>query len=257
MIDYEGAFYPPAVDYLKAAYSTEGHASFFRCLASISSAVVFNTAFMHAREEDLSADITSMISVTDNYDDDNNVTSVTYAKDLSVNNILERSFKPYLASCDIQASIDNYFIKNLTESSFDNVSKHNLITSIIADVGETFYSKYYGHLQLEDNSNERAYIVEQLSTYFPSMLSTVLSSHALSAAYDIYKCGCDANGNTYVLMKQYDDAEPTYYDKKNTVGNIWIRLADHPISFPAFSGKFPNCRIEKESDLPHLVYLLA
>ena len=257
VIDYEGAFYPPAVDYLKAAYSTEGHASFFRCLASISSAVVFNTAFMHAREEDLSADITNMISVTDNYDDDNNVTSVTYAKDLSVNNILERSFKPYLASCDIQASIDNYFIKNLTESSFDNVSKHNLITSIIADVGETFYSKYYGHLQLEDNSNERAYIVEQLSTYFPSMLSTVLSSHTLSAAYDIYKCGCDANGNTYVLMKQYDDAEPTYYDKKNTVGDIWIRLADHPISFPAFSGKCPNCRIEKESDLPHLVYLLA
>jgi len=63
--------------------------------------------------------------------------------------------------------------------------------------------------------------------------------------YDIYKYGLDIQGNSYILLKSYDYSKLfsrdklTYKQKKNTLGELWIRLANHPIAFPAFHGEHP------------------
>lgn len=51
--------------------------------------------------------------------------------------------------------------------------------------------------------------------------------------YDIYRYGMDSFDNMYILYKRYDDENPSYWDKKNTPGQLWIRRKDHPIAFPA------------------------
>ena len=63
--------------------------------------------------------------------------------------------------------------------------------------------------------------------------------------YDIYKYGVDINGNSYILYKNYDYSraeelkDMSFSLKRDTLGEMWIRLASHPIAFPAFSGKNP------------------
>jgi len=63
--------------------------------------------------------------------------------------------------------------------------------------------------------------------------------------YDIFKYGVDINGNCYILYKKYDYSGMTSLDKlsfkkkRDTLGEVWIRLSGHPIAFPAFSGSNP------------------
>jgi hypothetical protein len=50
-------------------------------------------------------------------------------------------------------------------------------------------------------------------------------------------------GNSIFLLKSYrhlyeqhkDDPNyrPSYHEKRNTLGEIWMRVKDHPIAFPA------------------------
>lgn len=60
--------------------------------------------------------------------------------------------------------------------------------------------------------------------------------------HDIYKYGLDLNGNSYILYKKYDYSQVeelkdlSFSHKRNTLGEMWIRLAGHPIAFPAFTG---------------------
>lgn len=44
----------------------------------------------------------------------------------------------------------------------------------------------------------------------------------------------------YILYKKYNEAEPKFKTKQNTRGQLWIRLKDHPIAFPAIQGKNPQ-----------------
>lgn len=67
---------------------------------------------------------------------------------------------------------------------------------------------------------------------------------ALSAEYDIYKYTQDIYGNSLILFKSYKhlyrenaDVEsyaPSFNEKKNTPGELWMRIKNHPIAFPAF-----------------------
>lgn len=60
----------------------------------------------------------------------------------------------------------------------------------------------------------------------------------------------------YCLYKQYDsgifgDAVAqgglSYKYKRSTPGSLWIRLKNHPLAFPAFSGRYPNVYLEQDS----------
>jgi len=54
----------------------------------------------------------------------------------------------------------------------------------------------------------------------------------------------------YSLFKQYHAEDPSYYDRKNTAGSLWIRFKDHPFSFPAFTGLRPNVMVSSYADIP-------
>ena len=140
------------------------------------------------------------------------------------------------------------------------------VYSAVKDVlsGEsTFYGRFYKQLRL-DQDNQRAnreYIINQLSCYWghkpvpgggPS-ISAITNDAPLPDAFDIYRYGIDSYGNMYCLYKQYDgdvvrEMAPlgglSYKYKRSTPGSLWIRLKDHPLAFPAFSGRYPNVYLE-------------
>lgn len=96
-----------------------------------------------------------------------------------------------------------------------------------------FYNRFFKHLSLNNTELNREY--QQIRDYYP-LIKDITSDHGLPTVYDIYKYALDVNGNSYILYKQYDKMEPTFKDKRNTKGSIWIRLSEHPFAFPAFSG---------------------
>jgi hypothetical protein len=57
--------------------------------------------------------------------------------------------------------------------------------------------------------------------------------------YDIYKYVTDLNDNIYILYKEYEKENISFEEKRNTTGQLWIRLKDYPIAFPAFYGDYP------------------
>ena len=119
-------------------------------------------------------------------------------------------------------------------------------TTFMQDVQDNVISSYYYHLNLNNNACNR--IVEQLTSYYDSIKAlTQLGdsiNKSLSNEYDIYKYAEDANGNQLFLLKSYaylyeqhaDDPNyvPSYNEKKNTLGEVWMRIKNHPIAFPAF-----------------------
>lgn len=96
-----------------------------------------------------------------------------------------------------------------------------------------FYRRFFSHLGLNDIELERE--CQQLKDYYP-LIKDITDDHDLPSVYDIYKYALDSNGNSYILYKQYGMYKPSFKEMRNTPGEIWIRLSDHPFAFPAFTG---------------------
>lgn len=118
----------------------------------------------------------------------------------------------------------------------------------------TYFEKYYSHLGLSERGYGR--IARQLSAYAELIRDVTETKDDLSDVYDIFRYGMDRFENLYVLYKKYDKPNPTYREKLNTPGQLWIRMNDSPIAFPAFYGKLPNVE-DDESTLNGNIRLLA
>jgi len=93
------------------------------------------------------------------------------------------------------------------------------------------------------------------TNYYDQICNIVKRKDDLSVpAYDIYKYGTDRFGNAYILYKQYDQ-NATASDKENVLGQLWIRLKDHPLAFPAFTGKYPNIDVNANDFNGKILYL--
>ena len=107
---------------------------------------------------------------------------------------------------------------------------------------------YYSQIpSLEWRKAERQHIVDQLiglSSYILSVSSREyrIANNLDPKPHDVYKYGLDYEANSLILLKNYQNSNPTYEEKKQTTGELWFRLNAHPIGFPAF---LP----ESESDL--------
>lgn len=83
--------------------------------------------------------------------------------------------------------------------------------------------------------------MRQLEEYKEKIFE-VTDTADIKNVHDIYKYGLDLNGNSYILYKKYDYSQVeelkdlSFNHKRNTPGEMWIRLAGHPIAFPAFTG---------------------
>lgn len=117
---------------------------------------------------------------------------------------------------------------------------------------ETFYEKYYSHLDL--TQAERKLTADRLSAYFEDIKKIVSSDK-----YDIYKYAIDKYENVHILYKNYDDKnidDVSIKDKQNTTGQLWIRLKNHPIAFPALNGNYPIIDLD-ENHINGSITLLA
>ena len=119
-------------------------------------------------------------------------------------------------------------------------NKESSINSLLSGEGE-FYNRFYSHLNL--SYNERKRISDQLNEYYDLIEDIVSSKTEEKDVWDIFKYGRDTYDNHYILYKKYDipyGTEITIKDKKDTTGELWIRLNNHPIAFPALAGNYPQ-----------------
>lgn len=115
--------------------------------------------------------------------------------------------------------------------------------TFLQNVQDDSQDSFYHHLNLTQNDCMRIY--EQLLAYEPMIrdVATAQSTQRLSGEYDIYKFAEDCMGNSIFLLKSYrhlyeqhkDDPSyaPSYHEKRNTLGELWMRVKDHPLAFPA------------------------
>lgn len=119
-----------------------------------------------------------------------------------------------------------------------------------------FYERFYRPLAFTDD--ELDYVIAQFDEYWKNSgnnpyitpISTIVMDRPLSSVYDIYRYGKDKFGNSYTLYKQYFTETPSYKEKKNTLGELWIRQKDQPISFPAFTGYHPVFDMTEQNTIP-------
>ena len=100
--------------------------------------------------------------------------------------------------------------------NFDALSAYYTNTQAFSSTTASAASAYYDFLPLTESVQTT--INNQLSTFFNNIVE--LSN------YSIYKYGQDTFGNVYMLYKKINT--------QDQLGQLWIRLKDHPIPFPAF-----------------------
>lgn len=223
VVDYDGAFYPPAIEMFhknqkQCIESVRTRTTKIKCLSSVELLLkdVFSDGKISINEE------TQLIEKINFYDE------IFQLIEQFTNIDQEKTI----------IAIDNAVIGQ-SSNQFDS---YVIVKILDQFVEETFYEKYYQHLNLPISECER--IANQLEEYKDKILKITTPTSTFNV-YDIYKYGLDINGNSYILFKQYDYSNLedlyhlTYAQKRDTLGEIWIRLADHPIAFPAFSGKNP------------------
>ena len=96
-----------------------------------------------------------------------------------------------------------------------------------------FYEQYYQPNGCSDDDIQQE--IERLRAFGESIISITSPKSRKKDVLDIYKYGIDYHENAYILYKKYDEDEPSYRTKKDTPGVLWVRMADYPFAYPAFS----------------------
>lgn len=241
VIDYDGPFYPPAIDYLRTHDKKQ-------CISSVAHMVTVEKTIDDIKEkfENDRLDVMNLISYNVIIDQYGNKQYV-FQNDLSVQNLLSDYMIPYgeISKSLLKDTIDNFF-KNNDQYYWTNTY---LIDAIHSSLSPTFYELYYKQLSYENNSTKFMKIAQQIDEYWNAKdefllgIDEITKDHSLSDVYDIYNYGEDKNGNMYILYKKYDIENPTYKSKQNQFGQLWIRQYNNPLAFPAFSGKNPQVEI--------------
>ena len=114
----------------------------------------------------------------------------------------------------------------------------------LQNVQDNTPNSFYYHLNFSHNQCQKTY--EQLLAYSPIIryVATAQETNAISGEFDIYKYAEDCMGNQIFLLKSYKHLyeqhsgetgySPSYHEKRNTMGEIWMRPKNHPFAFPAF-----------------------
>lgn len=150
---------------------------------------------------------------------------------------------------------DGGFFPDAIKMLFDGTNQYDIYVESVRrgtlyndDGSATFYGKFYSHLEI--TQEERNYIANQLEYYKHDIENIITTYENKHQVFDIFKYTTDQFNNSYILYKKYDESlfqdgkEPSYLEKRNTPGDIWIKKENHPIAFPAFSGNFPNVNIK-------------
>ncbi len=241
VVDYDGAFYPPAVEEL-VSYQDE-------CIACVSAQMSRSTlvdSFTEKLQAAALSDYLELSAPTD-YDEEVNDNLIIVGQTIWDKLLADEASK-FIPDSGGKQILDGLLVG--TSLSALRVAK--ITSALNSGLPATFFDRYYRHLGLSEAQYQR--IASQLTEYF-DQIADHAASKSEAEAYDIYKYGLDINGNSYILYKTYDYSNVSglsklsFREKQNTLGDLWIRLASHPIAFPAFSGSNPAYFIFSTSQL--------
>ena len=120
-----------------------------------------------------------------------------------------------------------------------SASRRDLIDYLNDNLNKTFFERFYSNLELTQDNLD--FIVKQLSDEnIRNRIYEITDDQTKANVYDIYDYALDKSNNIFVLYKRYGKASPTYKEKQGALGQVWVRLKNHPIAFPLVS--------EQESD---------
>lgn len=238
--DYDGGFYPPAVDFFNKHKD--------QCIASIS-AKATRASVVDDLKEVFPAQLTSYLelSAPADFKEDLNENLVVVGQSLW-DDVFKDQVEAYIPDQDGNAILNSY----LVGSYLSSVTKTGILEHLEESLEPSFFEKYYKNLGLP--TTEYIRIANQLYEY-KERISEITLPTSEQDTYDIYKYGVDINGNSYILYKKYDYSDGTsleklpFKKKRDTLGEVWIRLNGHPIAFPAFSGANPAYYIFDENRL--------
>ena len=228
--DYDGGFYPPAVSYFNKYREN--------AISSIATQTTRAT-LANSLSRDFPTNLTAYLelSAAPDFDEIENanwiVTGQTLWKDF-----FKETVDLYIPNQNGDGILNDY----LVGMDLSAVSKSSIIEHFENSLEPTFFEKYYKNLDLP--TSEYTKIANQLVEY-GDRISEITTPTSEQNVYDIFKYGVDINGNSYILYKKYDyndlisPEKLSYKKKRDTLGEVWIRLNGHPIAFPAFSGSNP------------------
>ena len=142
-------------------------------------------------------------------------------------------------STTYEKSGSDFDIKTAQEGPFNFKALQEFIThpgeyinNILNGVNEYYYDTSTGKSLL--TLDEIRVEVARLQKY--SALISKLSKR------EIYKYGKDYNGNIYILYKNEGNR-----NQRNALGDVWVRLRNHPIAFPLFDLSLSPVRFNETS----------
>ena len=233
--EYDGAFYPPAIEQYRKDY--------IKCINSLSSETTIDTICNSLNKKSVFPSQLSDLLISCEL---STMSDYLYEHTLS-------SFENYLVDDNLyevvhkfQDEIDVITLSNeITgeETVTTSTKRQDFIDYLKNNVNKTFYERFYDNLELtEDNIK---FIVKQLSNKnIRERIYEITDTQTKANLYDIYDYALDKSNNIFVLYKNYGVANPTYKQKQNTLGQIWVRLKNHPIAFPLVSES--DSKTEKE-----------
>lgn len=248
VVDYEGAFYPPALNEFREYPQPS--------LSSVYWQMTRDRLYAEVSAQ-MDSQLTDRISSYVTFNEDGTVQASAYsAFALAVSPVILK-YVPG-AKCSFNYRINKYLAN--PDTTVSTLSWSGVRSALYDGIPETFYEKYYTQVDLTTAEARR--IGEQLQEYKDDIIE-LTDPKPEADQYDIYKYGIDINKTHYALFKKYDCSglesldELTYEAKRNTLGRMWIRLGDHPIAFPAFSGSRPAYYIGSTSELAPAIVALA
>lgn len=171
-------------------------------------------------------------------------------KDLWKNGMLD--WTGYQSSYERQSSLKNFSSTNANPMvGFKGLFYPPALNALFNDHDNFMQSlqdnredSYYYHLNYSDAQRQKIY--DQILAYENVIrhVATAQYTSSLTGQFDIYKYAEDCMGNSIFLLKSYKhlyeahadepNYSPSYHEKRNTLGEIWMRPKDCPLAFPAF-----------------------
>lgn len=240
VIDYDGPFYPPAIQFLLSS-------DIEKCANSVLSATTSQKVYdsIIYDQEMVNYEIYDYVRFEEVSKD--GVVQMVYH---DCDRLISRISASIVSSMQIEIGDISSIVVSYVESRiYPQHTWNGLAAHLSVNVPQSFYQRFYQHLGLNksDHLMERKLIHDQILEYW-EQISSITSGRTKEEQYDIYFYGMDSIENAYTLYKTYGKEDPNYHEMRDTAGNLWIRKKNHPISFPAFSGNNPQVELSTASN---------
>lgn len=211
MIDYDGAFYPPAIeDYRKnpdvfarsvlvgKTVHDLGYDSRYKIRDVINDWKRTGSFYYEAVVDD----ICRVVDVSSSYDLGNGI---------SVN--VDHTYSDCVVDGNLRSVVGEWFGRfDFKDENFniDSVDYRDLVKTIQGELKKGPFERYYSHLGFKETERVKTY--NQLVEYRQDIFD-ITDRHVKKDVWDIFRYGLDVGKNSYILYKKYDSEDPSFVER--------------------------------------------